>query len=100
MTVYIGVDFHPHQQTVAWCDKRTGETGTLKLAHNIEKVREFYSSIEGPALIGVDLHPYQHSYGVWLAICDSSATGILIQFYDHRADKESKDINLLDHDRT
>lgn len=54
MTVYIGVDFHPHQQTLAWCDKGTGETATLKLAHNIEKVREFYSSIGEPAVIGVE----------------------------------------------
>jgi len=54
MTVYIGVDFHPHQQTVAWCDTTTGETGFLKLAHDIENVREFYSSMEGPAVIGVE----------------------------------------------
>ncbi len=54
MTFYIGVDFHPHQQTVAWCDQETGETGTVKLAHDIEKVREFYSSFRGPAVIGVE----------------------------------------------
>src|SRR5215210_6864621 len=54
MTVHIGVAFHPHQQTLAWCDKETGETAVLKLAHNIEKVREFYSSIKGPAVIGVE----------------------------------------------
>jgi transposase len=54
MTFYIGVDFHPHQQTLCWCDSETGETATLKLAHDIGKVREFYSSIGGPALIGVE----------------------------------------------
>lgn len=54
MTFYIGVDFHPHQQTLAWCDKRTGETGVLKLAHDVKKVREFYSSIGGPAIVGVE----------------------------------------------
>ncbi len=26
MSLYIGVDFHPHQQTVCWCDTETGET--------------------------------------------------------------------------
>ena len=46
MTFYIGVDFHPYQQTLCWCDEETGETGTLKLTHDIEKIREFYSSID------------------------------------------------------
>ncbi len=54
MTFYLGVDFHPHQQTVAWCDTDTGETGSLDLAHEIEKVREFYSSVRGSAVIGVE----------------------------------------------
>jgi transposase len=54
MTLYIGVDFHPHQQTIAWCDKRTGETGTLDLAHDLEKVREFYSSLQEAAVIGIE----------------------------------------------
>lgn len=53
-TIYVGVDFHPHQQTVAWCDTRTGETRTFDLAHDIEKVREFYHSLPEPALIGVE----------------------------------------------
>lgn len=54
MTFYIGVDFHPHQQTLCWCDTETGETETLKLAHDLERVREFYTSINKPALIGVE----------------------------------------------
>jgi transposase len=54
MTVYIGVDFHPHQQTVAWCDTDSGETGTVDLDHNIEKVGEFYSKLPGPAIIGIE----------------------------------------------
>jgi transposase len=54
MSLYLGVDFHPHQQTVAWCDKRTGETGTLDLAHDLEKVREFYSSFSEPATVGIE----------------------------------------------
>jgi hypothetical protein len=52
MTFYIGVDFHPYQQTVCWCDKQTGETGSLKLLHDIEKVREFYSELPKPAIVG------------------------------------------------
>ena len=54
MTLYIGVDFHPHQQTLAWCDTRTGETRTLDLGHDPEKVRHFYSSLPEPATIGIE----------------------------------------------
>ena len=54
MTLYIGVDFHPHQQTVAWCDTQTGETRTFDLAHDVEKVREFYSSLSEPSVIGIE----------------------------------------------
>jgi transposase len=54
MTLYLGVDFHPHQQTVAWCDKRTGEIRTLDLVHNVEKVREFYTSLSESSVIGIE----------------------------------------------
>ena len=54
MTLYIGVDFHPHQQTIAWCDTQTGETRTFDLAHDLERVREFYSSLPEPAIVGVE----------------------------------------------
>ena len=54
MTLYIGVDFHPHQQTVAWCDTTTGETETIDLKHDLEKVRKFYSSFNEPAIIGTE----------------------------------------------
>jgi transposase len=54
MTLYIGVDFHPHQQTAAWCDTATGETRTIDLKHNLEKVREFYKTLPEPAVIGIE----------------------------------------------
>jgi transposase len=54
MTLYIGVDFHPHQQTVAWCDTNSGETETLDLLHNPEQVRRFYSSLPEPAVVGIE----------------------------------------------
>ena len=54
MTLYIGVDFHPHQQTIAWCDTQTGETQTFDLAHDLEHVREFYSSLPEPAIVGIE----------------------------------------------
>lgn len=54
MTLYIGVDFHPYRQTVAWCDTQTGETRTFDLVHDPEKVRQFYSSLPEPAVIGIE----------------------------------------------
>lgn len=54
MTLYIGVDFHPHQQTVAWCDDRTGEARTFDLVHDIKKVREFYKTLPEAAIIGIE----------------------------------------------
>lgn len=53
-TLYIGVDFHPHQQTACWCDTETGETETIDLEHDLEKVREFYSSFEKQAVVGIE----------------------------------------------
>jgi transposase len=53
MSLYIGVDFHPHQQTVCWGDLQTGETQTLTLPHELDKVREFYQSLP-PAIIGIE----------------------------------------------
>ena len=49
MTLYIGVDFHPHQQTVAWCDSETGETRRFDLVHDLEQVRRFYTTLPEPA---------------------------------------------------
>ena len=53
MSLYIGVDFHPHQQTVCWGDLQTGETQTLTLLHDLDKVREFYQAMP-PAIIGIE----------------------------------------------
>jgi transposase len=54
MSLYLGVDFHPHQQTVAWYDTQTGETRTFDLPHDLEKVREVYYSLPEPAIIGIE----------------------------------------------
>ena len=53
MTLYIGVDFHPHQQTVAWCDTETGETKMQTLPHNLDAVRQFYQSLPA-AIVGLE----------------------------------------------
>lgn len=54
MALYIGVDFHPHQQTLSLCNTETGETDTLTLLHkNLEEVRKFYQSLP-TATVGIE----------------------------------------------
>lgn len=53
MTLYIGVDFHPYQQTVAWCDSKTGETETSTLGHDLEDVRRFYEEMPS-GIVGIE----------------------------------------------
>jgi transposase len=53
MSLYIGVDFHPFQQTVCWVDVETGETKIETLPHNLDQVRQFYQSLP-PAVIGIE----------------------------------------------
>lgn len=55
MTVYIGVDFHPHQQTVACCDTGDGEIRFLTFKHSDKPtIEKFYREVERPAVIGVE----------------------------------------------
>ena len=53
MTLYIGVDFHPHQQTVSYCRSEEGEVYQASLAHNVEQVRRFYKQLP-KAVVGVE----------------------------------------------
>jgi transposase len=53
MTLYIGVDFHPHQQTVSYVESETGETFQTKLRHNPELVRRFYEQFP-KAVVGIE----------------------------------------------
>ena len=45
MPLYIGVDFHPHQQTVSFCETQEGEVQQTSLAHNLELVRRFNDNL-------------------------------------------------------
>jgi hypothetical protein len=63
MTLYIGVDLHPHQQTISWCDSQTGETNTFQLRHDLKRVREFYTSLPGTAIVGIEFRCH---------VCDSA----------------------------
>jgi transposase len=53
MRLYIGVDFHPHQQTVCWVDIESGELRNEELLHEVEEVRKFYRKLP-PSLVGVE----------------------------------------------
>jgi transposase len=53
MTLYIGVDFHPHQQTVSYCNNEEGEVHQASLSHNMEQVRRFYQQLP-KAVVGIE----------------------------------------------
>ena len=50
----IGVDLHARQQSVAMLETETGELVEKTLEHEGEKVREFYSALPGPVLVGIE----------------------------------------------
>ena len=59
MPTYCGVDFHARQQVVAWCDTSDGEIQSLKLDHSdMRKVREFYTSLPGDVIVGLEACGY------------------------------------------
>ena len=50
----IGCDLHARQQTIAMLDTDTGELEDKTLEHQGETVREFYSALSGPILVGIE----------------------------------------------
>jgi len=50
----IGCDLHARQQTIAMLDTGTGELEEKTLGHEGETVREFYSALSGPILVGIE----------------------------------------------
>ena len=53
MPLYIGVDFHPHQQTVCWCDLETGEIRTRTIFHNTAELTKFYRAMPA-SIVGIE----------------------------------------------
>jgi len=51
---------HARQQTVAMLDTTTGEVVTLTLMHEGNEVREFYSQLPRPALVGIEATGSMH----------------------------------------
>src|SRR5271170_5174678 len=50
----IGCDLHARQQTLAMFDTVTGEVVTRTLMHEGNEVREFYSQLPRPVLVGIE----------------------------------------------
>jgi transposase len=50
----IGCDLHARQQTLAMLDTITGEVETRTLLHEGNEVREFYSQLPRPVLVGIE----------------------------------------------
>lgn len=55
MTVYIGVDFHPYEQSVAYADDRDGEVGYRRFLHSDKQsIKAFYRKCGEDACVGVE----------------------------------------------
>jgi transposase len=50
----IGVDLHARQQTIAMLDTETGELTEKTLGHDGDEVRNFYSALRSPVLVGIE----------------------------------------------
>jgi hypothetical protein len=50
----IGCDLHARQQTLAMLETTTGEVANLTLMHEGDEVREFYSQLPRPVLVGME----------------------------------------------
>lgn len=55
MTLYIGVDYHPYQQTVAYADAADGEVRYRQFQHSDKAaIKRFYRECGADAVIGVE----------------------------------------------
>ena len=50
----VGCDLHARQQSIALLDTETGELMERTLDHEADQVREFYSSLTGPVVVGIE----------------------------------------------
>ena len=55
MTVYIGVDFHPYEQSVAYVDEVDGEIRYKRFVHSDQQsIKAFYRKCGENAVVGVE----------------------------------------------
>jgi transposase len=50
----VGCDLHARQQSVAMLDTDTGELIERKLEHEGGQLREFYTALQGPVVVGIE----------------------------------------------
>ena len=50
----IGCDFHPSFQQIAMVDTESGETTERRLLHGDGEAQQFYESLSGPVLVGIE----------------------------------------------
>jgi transposase len=56
----IGCDLHARQQSLAMLDTTTGEVVNVTLKHEGNEVREFYSQLPRPVLVGIEATGSMH----------------------------------------
>jgi hypothetical protein len=61
MAVYCGVDFHPRQQSVSYCDAGDGGIHYRELHHERDDLHGSYSRPTGEVIAG----PEASGYGAW-----------------------------------
>jgi len=58
MTTHCAVDFHARSQTIKYVSDRDGEIRMVKLVHETDDVRRFYSELEPPVIVALEAHGY------------------------------------------
>lgn len=58
MTIYCGVDFHPRQQSVSYCDADDGEIRYREFHHESDDLHGFYSQFTGEVIVGLEASGY------------------------------------------
>jgi transposase len=58
MAIYCGIDFHPRQQSVSYCDTADGELHYQELHHERDDLRSFYSQFTGEVIAGLEASGY------------------------------------------
>jgi len=99
MSVYVGVDFHVHSQTVFWCDTQDGVVNQRRLDHERDDVSIFYAQWPTPVTVGVESSGYAQWFhrlvqekGHRLLVGDAHA---IRQFAKRRQKNDRRDAELL-----
>ena len=55
MTVYIGIDFHPCKQSIAYCNEKDGEIRYKRFLHSDKQsIKAFYRKCGVDAIVGLE----------------------------------------------